>query len=292
MKLLKQNSKIFDYILMITGTTLFALGVTLFYAPNNLITGGVSGLSIIIRNVSELYLPFTIPIWLANITLNAPLFIFGAKLLGMKFLRRTLVATVYLTAAYYFAEFLPELRLGENDLFLAAVFGGVTCGAGLGIVFRGRATTGGTDILASIIHKYKKHIALSKIIFIADFFIIMTGLFIFGPTHAMYAIVAVFISTRVISSILEGFSFAKAAFIISDRPEEISNKILEEIERGATWLNGRGTYTGKEKNVILCVLSSKEIIELKRIVHSVDERAFVIVTDVREVMGEGFREAL
>jgi len=268
---------------------MFALGVTLFFEPNSLITGGVSGISIIVRDLSERWLPFTVPLWLTNALLNLPLFVLGTKILGMKFLKRTLFATAYLSLAYFLLESLPFFQIGGSDLFLASVFGGVVCGTGIGIVFRGRATTGGSDILASIIHKFKRHVAISKIMFISDFFVISLGLFLYGFTKGMYAVIAVFISSRCINSVLEGLSFAKAALIISDRSGEISERIMAETERGGTFLSGRGMYTGNEKNVILCVLSSKEIVVLKRLVYETDRAAFVIVADVREVLGEGFQ---
>ena len=284
-----KNKTILNYIFIILGTTMFALGVTLFFEPNSLITGGVSGISIIVRDLSERWLPFTVPLWLTNALLNLPLFVLGTKILGMKFLKRTLFATAYLSLAYFLLESLPFFQIGGSDLFLASVFGGVVCGTGIGIVFRGRATTGGSDILASIIHKFKRHVAISKIMFISDFFVISLGLFLYGFTKGMYAVIAVFISSRCINSVLEGLSFAKAALIISDRSGEISERIMAETERGGTFLSGRGMYTGNEKNVILCVLSSKEIVVLKRLVYETDRAAFVIVADVREVLGEGFQ---
>lgn len=278
---------ILEYVLILAGGAIMAIGINSFYDANQLVTGGVTGLAIIVHELTK-NTAFPFPLWLTNIVLNIPLFILGAKTLGRRFLIRTSFATIYLSATLYFARYIPPVTTGDSDLILIAIFGGVLSGVGLGLVFRSSATTGGSDLAASIVQSRLKHISVSRIMFVVDSLIILLGLFVFGPTKAMYAVVSVYISSKIIEAILEGLSFAKAAFIISSRPDDIAGRLLHELERGATGLHGRGLYTGLDKMMILCVVSSKEVVNLKEIVHEIDPGAFVIVTDVREVMGVGF----
>ncbi|MDR2903219.1 MAG: YitT family protein, partial [Clostridiales bacterium] len=231
-----KNGKYLDYLLLIVGTTLLAYAINLFYEPNGLVTGGVSGLGIIIQTVSRQALGFTVPLWATNIVLNLPLFILGARVMGARFLRRTLFATVYLTVALFFTAYLPQIK--GTDLLLSAVFGGAVGGLGLGLVFRCMATTGGSDLAASILHERYKHISISKLMFAIDAVIVTLGFFTFGATKAMYAIIAIFINSKMTAALLEGLDFAKAAFIISENADRIAEKLLAELSRGATGLYG------------------------------------------------------
>jgi uncharacterized membrane-anchored protein YitT (DUF2179 family) len=278
----------FDYLLIVLGTTCMAVGINLFFDPNRLVIGGVSGLAIIIADYSA-RINFAIPIWLTNLVLNAPLFLLAAKYLGRKFFIRTLFSTLYLSLALFLTQNLP-LPLPEGDLFLSSVFGGVFTGIGSALVFKAEATTGGSDMLAFVIHHQLKHISLSKILFVIDGLIIALGYFAFSAVNTLYAIIAAYVTTKIIDAILEGLSFAKAAFIITDHSENIARAIMDDLERGVTSLSGQGMYTQTEKNVLLCVASSKEMPKLKEIVHRYDEKAFLIVADVREVLGEGFKQ--
>lgn len=284
---------LFEYFAIAGGTFLLALAISLFFSPNDLVTGGVTGLAIVISGVSEKLFGFEVPIWLTNIVFNIPLLLIGWRVRGLGFIKRTLFATIVLTVSLYATDLLPQVlpSLTKNtDMFLSAVFGGVIGGAGLGIVFRFNATTGGSDLAAGIIHKYWPHISLSRFMFVIDACIILAGFFTFGSERTLYAIVSVFVSLKAIDAVLEGFSFSKAAFIISDHSKEIADKIINDLDRSATILDGRGAYSMNEKNVILCVVSKKEIVQLKQIAVSADNNAFVIVADVREVLGEGFFE--
>lgn len=277
---------IIDYLYIIFGTTILAIGLNSFLDPHGLVIGGATGLAIIIRSLSIRFFQIDVPLSVTNIILNIPLLIICFKVFGWKYLKRTLFATVYLSVALIYTKWIPVI---ESDLTLASIFGGVLAGAGLGFTFKCSATTGGTDLVASIIHNYNKHISLSKIMFVIDVIIIAAGFFVFGSLATLYAVIAVFIITKIIDTILEGFSFAKAAFIISDKYDLISEEITKNLERGATAIYGKGLYTLKEKNIILCVVSSKEIIKLKELTAKADPNAFVIVADVREVLGEGFK---
>lgn len=279
---------VWEYLVICVGCVMMAFAIECFFNTYSLVTGGVTGLAIVIGELAE-KLGFPAPIWLTNIVLNVPLFLLGLKTKGKHFLARTLFATVTLSVALYFAKYIPPMQAGENELILISIFGGAISGFGLGLVFRCFATTGGTDLAASILHNYYKHISVSRLLFVMDSIVIVIGLFVFGPVRAMYAIVAVFISSKAIDVVLEGTSFAKAAFIISNRSEEIAAVLLSELSRGVTGLTGRGMYTRHEKNVLLCVVSVKEVVKVKELVHKLDESAFVIVADVREVLGEGFQ---
>ncbi len=279
----KKTAQNFAYIFV--GTFLMSIATNVFYSPSQLVTGGLQGVAIILEMLSKEYFNISIPIWATVLTLNLPLFVIAVKVLGKSFIIKTITGTLLLSLWLYLTQAIPPMT---SDLTLASIYGGVISGIGLGLVFRTGFTTGGTDIAANILHKYFKHIHVSQFLFFSDFVIIATGFIIFGGEKALYSVIAVFISSKVIQALLEGLSFAKAAFIISDQSELIARMLLEKINRGATGLNGKGMYTGHSKNVLLSVVSSKEVILLKELVRSVDEKAFVIVADVREVMGEGF----
>ncbi len=279
------NKTLIDYITIMLGTFLVAVAITVFFEPNDMVTGGVSGLAIIILDWTK-HLGFPIPLWISNLVLNIPLFILGTRARGFHFLAKTSFATAFLSVTLFVTSYLPAFG---GDLLLCAVYGGVITGVGLGLVFRAMATTGGTDMAASIINKYLPHFSMQRILFCIDSTIIAIGFFVFGPTTALYAIISVFISTKVLDTMLEGLNFSKAAFIISDHSDEISKTLLSDLERGVTSLSGHGMFTGNAKNVLLCVVSTTEIVKLKDLVYNIDHTAFVIVADVREVLGEGFK---
>ena len=222
-----------------------------------------------------------------NLVLNVPIFLIGWKLKGRRFIWRTLCGTLLLSGWLYI---LPTIDLTQGDYILAGVFGGCIGGAGMGLVLLARATTGGTDMVATLIQHFLKQYSVVKIMQILDAAIVLVGLYVFGIRAAMYAIVAIFITTKVSDALMEGFKFSKAAFIITDKYELVAKKILEELDRGVTGLYAKGMYTGDDKVVLYCVVSPKEIVEVKEIVARVDSNAFVIVSDAREVLGEGFIE--
>ena len=185
---------------------------------------------------------------------------------------------------------LPPLDLTQGDYILAAVFGGVICGIGMGLILLAKATTGGTDMVATIIQHYVRHYSIVQILQILDAMVVLCGLYVFGLRAALYAIVAIFITTKVSDTLMEGFKFSKAAFIITDRYELVAKRILQELDRGVTGLLAKGMYSGADKCVLYCVVSQKEIVQVKEIVAETDPEAFVIVSDAREVLGEGFLE--
>lgn len=270
-----------DYILILIGASIMGFAIKNIYDPIGLVTGGASGVAIILKK------QFGVPLWLTNTAINIPLFAAAAKLKGWSFIKRTLLATVTLSVSLYV---IPEMPFLMDDLFLTALFGGLITGAGAGIVFACQAATGGTDMLAAIIRRWLPHYTLVQILQVLDAAIVLIGAGIFGVTYALYALIAIYAVYKVSDGIIEGMKYSKVAYIISDKSEEIAAAILKELERGVTALDARGMYSGNRKNVLFCVVSRKEIAQLKELVVGHDAQAFVIVSDAREVLGEGFIE--
>ena len=258
-----------------------------FYDPIGLVTGGFTGLAIVIKAATAGIIKGGIPLWFTNIVLNIPVFVLAYILKGRKFVGRTIFGAIMLSVWLYI---IPATDLAQGDYLLAAIFGAVFSGGGIGIVLRGNATTGGTDMVASLLQLKIKHLNIAQIMQFLDGAIVIIGMFQFGIRPTMYAIIAVFVTTKVSDVILEGFKWSKAAYIISDKHDEMANKLMEELDRGVTGFNAKGMYTKTDKFVLYCVVSKREIPVLKEMVADVDKEAFVIVEDVREVLGEGFQE--
>jgi len=282
------NKKVLvDYLYITVGVFMLGIGIMAFWAPHNLVTGGISGLAIIILYYTETAgFQVPIPIWLSNLVLNLPLFLIGFKIIPRDFFIRSIYGYLMLTFSMYVLRFLPPV---PSDMLTASIFGGVVAGIGISFILRSRGTTGGSTLIAAILNRWAfRHISMAKLLFVVDSTIIIVGLLMFGPVYAMYAVIAVFISTKVTDAAIDGLSFAKAAFIISKEADAIADRILEDVDRGVTEISCRGKYSGNEQTMLLCVVPAKEMVNLKQLVHSLDEKAFVIVTDVREVLGEGF----
>ena len=272
-----------DAILMVVGTGLMALAIQCIYDPVGLVTGGFTGVAIIAKYVTK----GAVPLWLTNLVLNVPLFLLAALVKGKKFVARTAVATVLLSAWLYV---IPLWNLAEGDYVLSAIFGGVICGVGMGMVLLARATTGVTDMLAALIQHKLRHYTIMQIICVIDGIIVAVGIYSFGVKAALYAIVAIYVTSKVSDTLMEGMKYSKAVFIVSDRYKEISDAIMTQMDRGVTGLDAVGMYSGDEKCMLYCVVSKEEIVVLKEIILKIDNNAFVIVTDAREVVGEGFLE--
>lgn len=288
MEFFKKPSLPVSYIMILVGTGMLAISIQNFYDPIGLVTGGFSGLAIVVKSMTDNVVGGGIPLWLTNIVLNVPVFIFAYWILGKKFVGRTLFGTIMLSVWLYI---LPTVDLSNGDYLLAALFGAIFSGGGIGIVLRGHATTGGTDMVATLIKKkVLKHYSIAQIMLVLDGAIVCIGLFQFGLKATMYAIVAIVATTKVSDAILEGFKYSKAAYIISEKHEEIAQKIMTNVDRGVTGLYAKGLYTNSEKMVLYCVMSRREIVEVEEIVAQLDPKAFMIVSEVREVMGEGFQE--
>ncbi|MCL2405001.1 MAG: YitT family protein [Defluviitaleaceae bacterium] len=276
-----------DYLIIVLGVFLLAYSVVAFFQPHNMVIGGVSGLGVIISDYSTRLFGRAIPLWLNNLAFNIPLFVIGAFTLKGESIVKSAFATFFFTFALFVVQFFP---VPANDVVLATIFGGVISGAGVGLVLRAMATTGGTTLAGAIVHNsLLKHVSVARVIFAIDGTIVIIGLVAFGPVATMYAVAAIYVSTKVMEAVLEGMHFAKAAFVISEKSETIADHVMANLDRGVTELKGRGMYTKQDKNVLICVVSTKELIKLKQLVSEIDANAFVIVADVREVLGEGFK---
>ena len=287
MEFINRRSKWLDYFYIMLGVTLVAIAINTVFDPLEMVLGGVTGLAIIIKSITSFLIKGGIPIWFTNIILNIPLFLLAIIIKGKDFGGRSLFATFYFSVALYITQWMSILT---EDLLLASIVGGVLGGVGLGLVLSAFSTTGGTDMAASLIQYKFKHLSVARIMFVLDAIIILLGGFIFGIEKTLYAIISVYITSRVIDAILDGLHFSKAAFIISDKYQIIAESIMKDLDRGVTGLSGEGMYTAFEKKVLFCVVSKREIVKLKELVRQLDMKAFIIVTDVREVFGEGFKE--
>ncbi|WP_054739310.1 YitT family protein [Cellulosilyticum ruminicola] len=284
--LIKKN----EFIQILLGVTLLALGINWFTSPLGLVTGGISGITIIVKALSVKYLGFEIPLWITNFALNVPLFVVSIKQRGFEFAKKSLWSVVLLSCALWYTDFLPNIFEVNGDLLLGGVFGAIFIGLGVGIVLRTGATTGGTDMFAAIIRFINPKFPIAKVMLGIDSLIILAGLMVFGSNKAMYAIIAVYITSKIITNVLEGVNYAKAVFIMSDKNDIIAQEIMQKIPRGVTGIKANGKYTGNDKEMLFVVVSQKEITKLRNLIRNVDEQAFVTIADVREVLGEGFIE--
>lgn len=274
-----------EYFFILIGVLLTAVGLDMFLVPNRIAAGGVSGIATILHYVAGF------PVGTAMLAINIPLFIIGIKQFGLGMGLRSLFGTVTLSLLIDLMASLEIPEPTQNPL-LASIYGGIIVGIGIGIVFRNKGTTGGTDLAAAIINNYMK-LSVGVVLFIVDASVIIAaGLAFHSAELALYALLTVFLTARVIDVVQEGFGNTKAALIISNKPKEVADAILKKLDRGVTSLSGKGMYTGNEREVILSVVTRPEISILKDLVHEIDPKAFVILTDVHEVLGEGFKKRL
>lgn len=267
-------------ILILVGLIFCALGFNLFLIPNNIAAGGFTGIAQLINSVTGF------PVGTIALILNVPLFLVSMKSLGLRFGVRSLAATIG------FSLLLDNLHVPviTHDLWLSTVYGGLVSGLGFGLILRGSATTGGTDMLASLIHRLIPSIRVSVGMFIIDGLVILASAFVYDTAAAMYALICILISNVVIDFVLEGPNSSHSFFIISDKSDEIAARIMQELDRGVTGLEGMGMYSHQHKRVLLCVVSRMETVTLRRIVFSVDPRAFVISAKAHDTYGEGFKD--
>ena len=222
-----------------------------------------------------------------NIGQDIPVFLIAIRLKGLRYLIHTLFATVMLS---FWLSVLPVVPLAGDDLLLASLYGGILMGAGIGLVFVTGATTGGTDLIAALVQHFLRHYSISNILWVIDTAVVLVGVYLYGIQITLYAIIAIYLTSKISDGIIDGLKFSKAAFIITEKPEALAALVMEELGRGVTGISATGMYSGDSKNMLLCVVSKKEIVRLKELAKSCDPNAFVIVTDVREVLGEGFIE--
>ncbi len=279
-----------DFGLIFIGSLILTLTINWFLAPVGLVTGGVSGLGIIIEKVSTTALGFTIPISVTTLVLNIPLFIVAIMQKGVTFVKKSMYTVLVVSLLLEITMFIPNLFDLEGDLMLTALVAGVGYGIGLGFILKSGATSGGTDMLASILREKFPQFPIYTIVMMIDGLIVLVGLFVFGANKAIYAILAIFVMSRVLSNVLEGVNYAKAAFIMSPKNEEIAKAIMEKIPRGSTGLKAKGMYSKQEQEMLFTVVAQKEITKLREIIFDIDPKAFVTIADVKEVLGQGFME--
>ena len=263
------------------GVFLLAVGLILFLEPNTIAPGGVTGFAIVFKQIVN------IPIYITNLAINIPLFIIGVIILGKNFGWKTLYCTALLSL---FLKVIPH-RVVTPDLLLSSIFGGLMCGVGLGIVFKLGGTTGGTDLASSILNKLFPSLSISNFMMIIDaLVVIFAGIVDKKVETSLYSIISLYVSVKTIDLILEGIGYLKGFLIITTKPEEISQKVMEDLDRGITLFKGMGMYTKKEKDVLLCIVNRSQFTKIKDIVYSIDKEAFIMVTEISEVLGEGFGE--
>jgi uncharacterized membrane-anchored protein YitT (DUF2179 family) len=269
------------------GTAIYAFGLHYFVIPNELMEGGVTGITLLLKYA------FNWPPSLTTLLLNIPLFIIGWRTFGKEEMFYTILGTLSLSAFLWIMELLIELRWiepfrSEQDYFLATLYAGVTIGFGLGVVLRYGGTTGGSDIIARLAHKMRG-LSMGQVILIIDVIVIATSLLYIPREKVLYTLVAVFIGSKIIDFITEGAYAAKAFTIITDHAPQMADVITREMDRGVTLFNARGAYSRKDKEVVYCVVYRNEVRRLKAVVRAVDPRAFIIINEVQHVLGEGFR---
>lgn len=269
------------YALLYSGSLIYALGYAFILYPNSLITGGITGVSTII-NFALGY-----PVGIVMIILNIPIFILGFRKLGLKFMLDSMSSMLLISVLIdIFLTF--AVPVTKNQL-LASIFGGAVCGLGLGLAFTTGATTGGTDIIARVYRLKYQHINIGQVILMIDALILAAYALIFKTfDSAMYSVIAVFISVRILDEVLYGINYGKLVYIVSSQYDVIGKKITEKLQRGVTKLYGEGVYTGEKKVVLMCAIKKRQIVELKKLVKAEDRNAFVIISETREVVGLGF----
>ncbi len=275
------RDELLNVLLIAAGLLLATLGYRLYLIPNNVAPGGFTGIGQIVNHL----LP-EVGVGMVNLILNVPLFVLSLRSMGLGFGLRSLLSSVALSLLL---DYLPVPAM-TDDVLLSAVFGGVLCGAGFGLVLRGHATTGGSDMLASIVHRHVPALKVSVCLFATDATVVIASGFVFDAAAAMYALISVFVMNVVIDQVLEGPGLARSHIIITTHGNEIAERILKELDRGVTALDAKGMYSGEDRTMLLCVVSRLEAVRLRAVVFSVDPRAFVIVQNVHEALGEGFKE--
>ncbi len=282
---------ILDYSLIIFSSLIQAVSLQLFFIPADLASGGVSGISQIINSFTGW------PIGLMVLIGNIPLFVLGWRLLGgFKFTMRTGIAILTYSL---FIDLLSNIDIFQSysqvliaelkdDIFLNTLYGAIVSGIGYGLVYRARGSSGGSDILARVLNHWRG-IPMTQSYLIVDTVVILSAGFVFGWKPALYAMIALYISGLVAETVLEGGGTVRTAMIVTGKPEEVSTCVIDELQRGVTWLEGRGAYTGNSRPVLYCVVNRAEIATLKAIVHEKDPDAFMVVGVAHEALGEGFK---
>lgn len=279
-----------DYLMITLASLIQAASLRIFFVPANLASGGVSGIAQLINHFTDW------PIGLMVLIGNVPLFLLGWRFLGgQRFAMRTAAAIITYSLltdlllkipvfVYYTDILINDLK---GDIFLNSLYGAIISGIGYGLVYRARGTSGGSDILARILNKWRG-VSMTQSYLMVDTAVILSAGFIFGWKAALYAMITLYVSGLVSETVLEGGGTVRTAMIVTNNPESVSARVIEELERGVTYLEGRGAYTGNSRPVLYCVVSRSEVATLKTIVHEIDPDAFMVIGVAHEALGEGF----
>ena len=281
-KKLKIKKVILEILGTILGSFVMALGVSLFLLPNQLSSGGVAGIATIT------YYLLNIPMGTMVLLINIPLFLISILKVGKYFFVKSVIGTVTLS---FFIDFLDKFKPLTEDRFLACVYGGIILGIGTAILLKTNSSTGGSDLVSYVAKKYKPTVQSGNIIVIIDIIIVsLNMIFLKEIEIGLYSAIAIYLMGKMIDILFEGIDFTKLMIIISDKNEEIAKAILEKIERGSTGLYGKGMYTGKDKLVLMCAAYRNDVAKIKMIARKIDPRCFIVITNSREVVGQGFEK--
>lgn len=270
--------RFFSYSQILLGAIIAGAAYPLFMTPNHIAPGGITGIATILNHLMGWR------VGAVSLILNIPLFLISFRAMGRIFAFRSIIATLLFTL---FIDILP-LQPMTHDPLLGALYGGVMLGVGLGLIMRGGATTGGSDMIARMVHKRFQFISTGSFLFAIDCAVVISAGFLIGTSEALYALINIFLSAKVMDTVIVGFSSNKACFVMSARWQEITDRVMRDMDRGVTLLTARGAYTGTERPTLLCVISRSEIMTFKRILREEDENAFVIIVEAHEAIGDGF----
>ena len=284
-KLLKlgaaRREQISAWLQIVLGCLVGAAAYPMFLEPCNIAPGGLSGVAMILNRFTGW------PVGVTTLVLNIPLFIVGYRSMGRVFAFRSLVATILFSLAIDGLKLINTPALTQ-DAMLGTIFGGVLLGIGLGLILRGGATTGGSDMAARVVHRFLPFLSVGMFVFLIDCLVVVAAAFCFDVMSALYALICIFVNGKVIDAVMLGLSKNKACFVMTTQWERINERVLKEMDRGVTLLEARGGYTGQSRPVVLSVLPPQEVAKLKAIVREEDEKAFMFITEAHEALGEGF----
>ena len=278
----KTKNRIFDALFILAGGIIWAISINVFTLPNSIVPGGFTGIATMLHDF------FKLPVGTVILVMNIPLFFMSWKVFGKEFLIKTGIALIVTSTIIDLRVFLPHYT---EDKLLASLFGGVLSGIGLGMIYMRGIATGGVDIIARLLERPFPFISYGKLLIICDVIVAGSAGLVYGNLSAvLYAIIVIFLTGTISDRLLNGIDRAKLVYIITDEKKTISDKIIQTINRGVTVLNATGAYTGQEHNILMVVIRPYEVHRLRAIVRAADKKAFIIIGDVSEVVGEGFKE--
>jgi len=281
-ELLNYRKLAIDIVYDIASALFFAVGLSCFSAPNEIAPGGVSGISVLVQHL------FGIPLGTVSLLINVPLLLLAWKFLGKKFTLRTLkTLAIQIVTLNYIAPYFPEYK---GEFIIAALFGGVCIGVALALVFMRGSTTGGADIVSRLMQRKLRHVPIGKLMLGFDMCVLIASMLVFRNIEAgLYGLISIYATSRVVDGMLYGLDTGKVLLVISPRQKEIATRIMDTLNRGVTFLDGHGAYSGKEKQVLMCAVRSPEYHSVEEIIRALDPDAFVLTLEAGEIQGEGFR---